>query len=104
VCSSDLETIQESMQLKQLPLESNQVNQINRPLISPSNQNIEPFKENNFSNFNKNLNDFESRKSTITFNSEPSILEIENNSNDLDEIKLEDTIIFDNLDTDVPNL
>jgi hypothetical protein len=49
----------------------------------------------------------ESRKSTITFNSQPSILEIENNSftNDSDEIKLEDSSIsFEDLDTEPINL
>ena len=67
-----------------------------------------PFKSFNESQLNSNLNSNpmppdESRKSTITFNSEPSILEIENSMNDSDEIKLEESSIsFEDLDTDIP--
>ena len=67
-----------------------------------------PFKSFDDSQLNSNLNTNqmpldESRKSTITFNSEPSILEIENSMNDSDEIKLEESSIsFEDLDTDIP--
>ena len=66
-----------------------------------------PFQSFNESNLMSNINSTipdESRKSTITFNSEPSILEIENSDmNDSDEIKLEESnISFEDLDTDIP--
>jgi len=65
-----------------------------------------------FTNMNQSMNQSsnenldELRKSTIKFNSEPSILEIENNSDSLDsdEIKLGEptSISFEDLDSDAP--
>jgi hypothetical protein len=67
---------------------------INQSMNQPMNQSMNKFTNENFD---------ESRKSTIKFNSEPSILEIEN-SDSLDEIKLGDptSISFEDLDSDTP--
>ncbi len=80
------QTIQEPMQL-------NQVNQINKDI-----QPLESVSINSSDNS-------ESRKPTIKFNSEPSILEIENSNFNLDsdDIELKDTsITIDDLEPDVP--
>jgi hypothetical protein len=74
------------------------MNQSNQSM-NQSNQSMN--QSNQFSNENVD----ESRKSTITFNSEPSILEIENSNFNLDsdEIKLGDSSIsFEDLDSDAP--
>jgi hypothetical protein len=114
-----LEPLQEPMQINQSgsmfnenikPLQANapQANapQANAPQANAPQVNA-PFQSFNESNLMSNINSTipdESRKSTITFNSEPSILEIENSDmNDSDEIKLEESnISFEDLDTDIP--
>ena len=84
------------------PLETKQFRpsfNINENMNQSMNQNLNK----NMNNSNENLG--ESRKSTITFNSEPSILEIENSDSlDSDEIKLGEptSISFEDLDTDTP--
>ena len=78
-----------------------------KPVFRPSFNNMN---ENMNQNMNQSMNQIsnendETRKSTITFNTEPSILEIENsNFNDSDEIKLGDptSISFEDLDSDAP--
>ena len=95
----------------------NNMNMNNMNMNQIMNENIEPMQSkpvfrpsfNMNENMNQPMNQFsnendETRKSTITFNSEPSILEIENsNFNDSDEIKLDDpSISFEDLDTDAP--
>ena len=122
-----LEPLQEPMQINQSgtmfnenikPLPANAPSngpsngpfQANAPSNGQSNAPFQAFNEsqsntilNARSNINSTIPD-ESRKSTITFNSEPSILEIENSDmNDSDEIKLEESnISFEDLDTDIP--
>jgi hypothetical protein len=120
-----LEPLQEPIQINQSgsmfnenikPLPANAPFQSNAPANAPFQSNapanapFQAFNEsqpntilNTRSNINSTIPD-ESRKSTITFNSEPSILEIENSDmNDSHEIKLEESnISFEDLDTDIP--
>jgi hypothetical protein len=109
------ENFLEPMESKPMSRPSFNMNQSNQPMNQsnqnmnqsnqPMNQSNQPMNQSNqpMNQSNENMN--QSRKSTITFNSEPSILEIESNSNlDSDEIKLGEptSISFEELDTDAP--
>ncbi len=100
--------LQEPMQINQ---SNSMFNENTTPLPAQTPAPFQAFNESQNINSNTMSNTMsntiiptESRKSTITFNSEPSILEIENSDmNDSDEIKLEESSIsFEELDTDVP--